>query len=60
MEKVTKKDCPYYQAPRYYVNPETDEVVEGSAMCELVDKYCLKHYGQKCGIYDEEMDKQCR
>ena len=56
MVKNTEKDCPYYRAPRHYVNPDTDEDVEGSAMCELVDKYCLKYYGQECGIFNEEMD----
>lgn len=32
-------NCSEYIAPKYYVNPETDEGIEGSAMCKLSDKY---------------------
>lgn len=45
--------CPNYIAPRYYVDPKTDKGYEGSAMCNLNDKYCLMEYGDKCEAYDE-------
>lgn len=49
--------CPYYVAPRYYVNPKTDEDCEGSAMCDLADKYCLMEYGDDCETYQEFLEE---
>ena len=46
-------DCPYYIAPRYYVDPKTDKGYEGTAMCDLSDKACLMEYEGKC----EELER---
>ena len=53
-----KPECPYYQPPKYYVNPETGEDFEGAAMCNLVDKYCLVEYGHECEIYQEYLKEE--
>ena len=45
-------DCPYYIPPRIYIDPRTGVDYEGSAMCSLCDRYCLKEYGQECVEYD--------
>jgi len=50
--------CPHYLTPRYYVDPKTDKGYEGSAMCELVDKYCLVEYGNDCGTYNEWLKEE--
>ena len=46
-------DCQYYRPPKYYVDPETDKDYEGSAWCDLSDKYCLVEYGDECEEYNE-------
>lgn len=45
--------CPNYIAPRYYIDPKTDEDIEGTAMCSLVDKPCLVEYGETCEEYND-------
>ncbi len=33
-------DCPNYIAPKYYVDPDTEEDFEAIAMCKLTNKPC--------------------
>ena len=46
-------ECPHYIPPRYIIDPETDKDYEGSAMCKLVDEYCLVEQGFDCEEYEE-------
>lgn len=48
-----KPECPWYIPPKLYVDPKTDKDVEGSAMCDLTDKYCLVEYGSECEEYNK-------
>lgn len=52
-----KPKCPYYQPPKYGVTVKDgiEYDFEGSAMCELTDKYCLVEYGEPkdCDTYME-------
>jgi hypothetical protein len=45
--------CPNLINPRYYVDPKTDEGYEGSYVCDLNDKYCLKEYNSEREEYEE-------
>jgi len=47
-----KPPCPE-QLPRIAVDLKTDKIYEGSAMCRLVDKYCLLETGDQCDTYNE-------
>ncbi len=48
-----KPECPYYRPPRIAVDPETDKIYEGSAMCDLEDVSCLVEYGNGCEEYND-------
>ena len=50
-------ECPHYRPPTIAVDPETDKVYEGSAMCELTDKYCLVELDDECDIYNEFLEE---
>lgn len=52
-----KPKCPNLIKPRYYVDPKTDKGYEGSYMCDLNDKYCLKEYGNKCETCEEFLNE---
>lgn len=49
--------CPHYKSPRLLVDPKTDKDYESSAMCELVDKYCLVEHGNDCEIYNGYLEE---
>ena len=51
-------ECPYYKAPRYCIDPETDKSYEGSAMCTLVDKHCVVEYGGECEEYNNSLKEE--
>ena len=53
--------CPYYKPPRYIVFADEKGIerdCEGSAWCELSDKYCLVEYDNDCEIYNEFLEEQ--
>lgn len=56
--KITEDVCPHKRHGMLAIDPGTDEVYEGTAMCELVDKCCLQETGDECDTYREFLEEQ--
>lgn len=56
--EIMEPRCPYYKAPRLLTDPKTDKSYEGSAMCDLTDKYCQVEYGNACDEYNEFLKEE--
>lgn len=53
-----KPQCPHYRPPRHITDPETDKVYASSAMCDLVDKFCLLESDDRCETYEEYLKEE--
>lgn len=61
MAFIEGKECPHYRRPMYMVYTDESGIehdVEGSSMCDLVDKPCLIEYGDKCDTYMEWLKEE--
>lgn len=53
-------ECNYYKPPRLVTDPETDRTYECSAMCSLVDKYCVVELGMECEEYNKFLGEEMK